>query len=442
MLSAEDTDLLCRVGPGTPMGDLMRLYWMPIIFPWEIEPDGQPKQVRVLGEDLLAWRATDGTPSFTQQRCPHRGTNLFFGRNEEDGIRCAYHGWKFDVTGQCIDMPNEVAESNFKNKVQITAYKGAEYGGMVWIYMGPNQADPPGLPEFEWANVPDDQRSFYRKIVYENNWMQGLEGEMDSTHVYFLHSRVKREDPAKYGLFHTGLSAKFHLREADYGMLYAAERLEEDGNNYWRTTHFLFPFYGMFPGGPKSVPMSIYVPIDDTHTLHMGVRWHPTEKTGMARWPTDELPEEPGTLVEGVGPMRPEQKGKFFADWWPEARPETNFLMDLEAKKRNFTGIPSVRLQDSAVIWSMGPIMDRTVEHLCTSDAAIIKVRRKLINAAKALREHGTLPPGVENPEWYNLRSCNVSLPPETDWEEALADWHYVRTNAYPQSSVVQNSTR
>jgi hypothetical protein len=140
--------------------------------------------------------------------------------------------------------------------------------------------------------------------------------------------------------------------------------------------------------------------------------------------------------------MRPEQKGKFFADWWPEARPETNFLMDLEAKKRNFTGIPSVRLQDSAVIWSMGPIMDRTVEHLCTSDAAIIKVRRKLINAAKALREHGTLPPGVENPEWYNLRTCNVSLPPGTNWEEALADWHYVRTNEYPQSSVAQTSTR
>jgi phthalate 4,5-dioxygenase oxygenase subunit len=434
MLSSEDTELLCRVGAGTPMGDLMRQYWMPVIYPWEIEPDGQPKRIRVLGEDLLAWRATNGTPSFTQERCPHRGASLFYGRNEEGGLRCAYHGWKFDVTGQCVEMPNEAAASTFKGKVHITAYKGADYGGMVWVYMGPRQENPPGVPAFEWGEVPPDQRSQYRKAVYECNWMQSLEGEMDSTHVYFLHARVEREASPKFGLFHTGLSAKFHLRETDYGLMYAAEREEEDGNVYWRTTNFMFPFYGMFPGSPRSVPLSIYVPIDDAHTLHMGVNWHPTEKVAGALWPVPDLPENPGELVEGMGPMKLEQKGIFFAD--------NDFSMDLEAKKLNSTGIPSVRLQDAAVLHSMGPIMDRTLEHLCTTDAAIIKVRRKLIAAAKLLRSHGVVPPGVDNPEWYRLRTCNVSLPRGTDWEEELADWHYARTTTYPTSDVAQSSTR
>ena len=442
MLSAEDTELLCRVGAGTPMGELMRQYWMPAAYAWEMEPDGQPLRMRLLGEDLLAWRATDGSLAFSQALCPHRGAGLYYGRNEENGLRCSYHGWKFDVTGQCIDMPNEVAESNFKDKVRITTYKGAEFGGLIWIYMGPNQDNPPGVPQFEWGLVPDDQRSHYRKAIYECNWMQGLEGEMDSTHVYFLHARNRVEDPGKYGLFHTGLSAKFHLRDTDYGLLYAAERKEADENIYWRTTQFLFPFYGMFPGSPKSVPLSIYVPIDDEHTLHMGLRWHPTEKMPGSGRPEPDLPTEPGTLVEGMGPMRPEMKGRYFAHWWPEARTETDFLMDLDAKKQNMTGIPSVRLQDDAVITSMGPIMDRTKEHLCTSDASIIKVRRKLIAAAKALRDFGTVPPGVDNPEWYTIRSCNVSLGPGADWEAELADWHYVRTKEYPKPDVAQPSTR
>ena len=190
MLSAADTDLLCRVGSGTPMGELMRRYWLPVEYSAKLEPDGQPRRVRVLGEDLLAWRDTGGTPSFVQPRCPHRGAGLFFGRNEGDGLRCAYHGWKFDVGGSCVDMPNEPAASNFKNKVKIKAYRGADYGGLTWIYMGEDQANPPGVPQFEWGQVPEENIQYTHKLVYECNWMQALEGEIDSTHVYFLHSRL------------------------------------------------------------------------------------------------------------------------------------------------------------------------------------------------------------------------------------------------------------
>jgi phthalate 4,5-dioxygenase oxygenase subunit len=441
MLSAEDTDLLCRVGPGTPMGDLMRRYWIPVGYSWELELDGQPQRIRVLGEDLLLWRDSDGVVAATQQRCPHRGTNLFFGRNEESGLRCAYHGWKFDVTGSCVDMPNEPAYSNFKTKVKITAYRGDDFGQVTWIYMGPDQKNPPGMPEFEFGLVPEENLHHNHKLVYECNWMQALEGELDTTHVYFLHSRLDPEASPKYGLYLDEKSAKFHIVETDVGMTYGAERAENDGSSYWRTTQMLFPFYGMFPGTPDdgTTPVSIYVPIDDYHTLHLGVRWNPTRPLKGLK-PDATLPDEPGALADGVGPMKPEQRGRFFATSWPAVAPENDFMMDLDTKKRiNFTGIPSVRLQDSAVIWSMGPIMDRMQEHLGTADATIIKVRRKLITAAKALREHGTVPPGVENPELYNIRSCASILPAGADWLIELGDWHHARTTQHPNPNATAN---
>jgi hypothetical protein len=197
--------------------------------------------------------------------------------------------------------------------------------------------------------------------------------------------------------------------------------------------------YGMFPGSEQRVPLSMYTPIDDEHTLRLGVDWNPTHVLEGERFPSPVLPTEVGGLVEGMGPMMPEQKGRFFSRWWPEARPETDFLMDVEAKKKkNFTGIPGVGLQDEAVIWSMGVIMDRTKEHLGTSDASIIHVRRKLIAAARALREHGTVPPGVDNAEVYTVRTCNTSLPSDVDWEDALDDWLHARTGDFPTADTVR----
>jgi len=442
MLSAADTDLLCRVGSGTPMGELMRRYWLPVEYSAKLEPDGQPRRVRVLGEDLLAWRDTGGTPSFVQPRCPHRGAGLFFGRNEEDGLRCAYHGWKFDVGGSCVDMPNEPAASNFKNKVKIKAYRGADYGGLTWIYMGEDQANPPGVPQFEWGQVPEENIQYTHKLVYECNWMQALEGEIDSTHVYFLHSRLVPEDSPKYGLYLEERGADFHILNTEVGVTYAAERPEKDGSAYWRTTHFLFPIYGMWPGSADdgTVPLSIYLPVDDYHTVHFGLWWHPTQPIEGGRHPANLLPDEVGLLGGGTGPNKPEQKGRFFADSWAVANPENDFLMNVEAKKtKNFTGIPTVRLQDDAVIWSMGPIMDRTQEHLGTADATVIRVRKRLLDAVRALRDHGTIPPGVDEPELYKVRSIVTILPPGSDWEDALHDWHHARTDEHPNPGATQN---
>jgi phthalate 4,5-dioxygenase oxygenase subunit len=435
MLSKADNELICRVGRGTPMGDMMRQYWMPVLYDWELEPDGTPLRVRVLGEDLIAWRDTNGQPGFVAENCPHRGASLFFGRNEEAGLRCVYHGWKFAVDGTCVDMPNEPADSDFKEKVRAGAYRAAEYGGMVWVYMGPRQDDPPQVPRFEWGLVPAEQRQHSHKLIYECNWLQALEGELDTTHVYFLHSRLSPELPAKYGTWVDDRAAKLYVLNTAGGVLYGGKRTEEDGNTYWRTTQFLFPIYGMFPGGGEdgTVPLSIYVPIDDEHTLHWGLWWHPSQPMASFGKPRQQKLNESGALIGGVGPMKPHQTGRYFADWWPEACMDNDFLMNREVKKtKSFTGIPSVRAQDDAVITSMGAIMDRTREHLGTADATIIRVRRRMLEAAKAFRDRGTTPPGVNHPELYRVRSCQAILPKELSWQTALDDWHYCRTPEHP----------
>jgi len=188
MLSREDNELLTRVGPGTPLGNLFRRFWLPAVKISELQPDGPPVRTRILGEDLLAAQFTAGGYALLGVNCPHRGASLFFGRNEEDGLRCVYHGWKFDVNGNCVDMPNEPLESNFKSKVHQTSYPARAWGGFVWVYMGPTDLKPE-LPDLEWVHVPDNQRNIGR-WTHQANWLQVLEGDIDSSHTMFLHSAM------------------------------------------------------------------------------------------------------------------------------------------------------------------------------------------------------------------------------------------------------------
>src|SRR5215813_5515282 len=251
MLKREENELVTRVGPGSPMGNVMRRYWMPVVLASELpNADSDPMRVRLLGENLIAFRDTNGEVGLLAENCPHRGASLFFGRNEECGLRCVYHGWKFDSSGQCVDMPNEPAESDFKTKVRAVCYRGADAGGITWIYMGPAQTNPPGLPQWEWCQVPENQLQPSPKAVYNCNYMQALEGELDTTHVYFLHSRLDPGSAPGYGLYAPDRRARLEIVDTNYGVMYAARRAEEDGDTfYWRTTQFLFPIYGMFPGG-------------------------------------------------------------------------------------------------------------------------------------------------------------------------------------------------
>jgi phenylpropionate dioxygenase-like ring-hydroxylating dioxygenase large terminal subunit len=418
------------------MGEVMRCYWLPLLYSWELKPDGEPSRVRLLGENLIAFRDSSGRVGLVAEACPHRGASMFFGRNEDDGLRCVYHGWKFDFDGSCVDMPSEPAESNFKNKVRITAYRTAERGGVIWAYMGADQANSPGLPEFEWCNIPEEQVHHAYKGIYECNWMQAIEGDIDSSHLYFLHGRLDVKDPPTYGVFHSGKAPRLELVETDYGIYYGASREESPGRTYWRTTQYLFPVFAMFPATEDgTVPQHMYTPIDDNLTMHWGIRWHPTRRFMHERklnQGVSKIPEQ-----NGMGPMKPTRQGRVFANWWPVAEMDNDFLMDREVQRTmNYTGIPTIRLQDAAMIVSMGPIYDRTKEHLGTTDQMVIATRRKLIRAARQLRDAGVMPPASQDPAAYRARSCSAVLPLGVDWKDAFADWHAGRTTRPPAEAL------
>jgi phthalate 4,5-dioxygenase len=416
MLSKDDNERITRVGPGTPVGELMRQYWVPAMLSSELPtPDSDPVRVLLLGERLIAFRDTNGQVGLIQNNCPHRGASLFFGRNEECGLRCVYHGWKFDVTGQCIDMPNEPAESDFKHKVKATAYPCQERGGVVWAYLGPRSTPPP-LPDLEGNMAPGATAWAYQQAA---NWFQILEGHIDTVHAGILHyGSLKPEDqpPGTFSEYQLrDRTARFEVIDTDAGAAYGAYRPAAPGMTYWRIAQFLFPSFSMAPPGVLGLAKrnACEVPMDDHHTI--------TYQMSVSRGRPGS-----GPLGQGLPVVLPNT-----TDWYGRFRTELNptndFLIDREVQRRNegfagFTGIKGIAMQDAAVTTSMGPIYDRTREHLGSSDAMVIRVRRLVIAAVKAHMEHGVVPPGVDNPEAYRVRSGGVLLPEGADWVEATRE--------------------
>ena len=433
MLTREDNELLTRVGPGTPMGDLLRQYWMPLLFSEELpEADCPPKRVRLLGEDLIAYRDTSNRVGLLANACPHRGASMFFGRNEEDGLRCVYHGWKFDVTGACTDMPNEPAESNFKHKIRIAAYECRERNGLLWAYMGP-QSPPPPLPDLEFNMQPDNLPFMWRSLR-ACNWMQAMEGDIDTSHVNFLHLNLDKTDtttvpgqamPGMRGAFRSLLwadaSPKLEVVDTDYGCVYTAKRDQGDGTEYHRIHPFIFPFHTMIGGSidEKNIVTSYngkaWVPMDDDNTLILEWQLRPSQP-----WSA----EEKAQLLRVRNPWGYLPDDNQPAGAWKLAGNATNnYHLDYELQRTKlFFGVLSNPLQDGAVQESMGPIYDRPKEHLGTADAMIIRVRRRLLEAAKALRDRGATPPCVDDPALYRLRPVGAILPKGTDWIAETAE--------------------
>jgi len=411
MLSRDDNELLCRIGPGTPMGNLMRQYWVPAALSSELpEPDGAPLRVRLLGEDLIAFRVSSGAVGLIQNSCPHRGASLFYGRNEAEGLRCVYHGWKFDVGGRCVDMPIEPAESNFKQKVRAVTYPCVERCGLIWTYLGPRPTPPP-MPELEATMLADNRIQVYQR---DCNWMQALEGDIDTGHTVYLHlgsvdaSEVPPDSWARYAL--ADRAPRYEVTDTDSGVMYGAYRPAETDTNYWRIANFLFPFYAMIPTGVLGLEVRVraWVPMDDAHTLAFlithGAPPPPRNAGRQAVAPPETLPN----TTDWYGRFRCAADGT------------NDYLIDRKAQKTvSFTGIGSIHLQDQAVTESMGPVYDRTREHLGTSDAMVIRTRKRLLDAARALRDRGQIPPGVDDPRVYAVRSGGVVLPRGADWIEA-----------------------
>ena len=436
MLSTQDNEILCKVGRGTPMGDLMREYWIPALTSVELPtPDCAPMRLRLLGEDLIAFRLTSGKVGIIQNACPHRGASMFFGRNEEEGLRCVYHGWKFDETGACVDMPSEPAESNFKNKVRTKAYPCIERNGMVWTYMGTRETPPP-LPDFE-TNLVGDGVVRYQLTMRECNYMQAVEGDIDTSHLAFLHLGASKPEDVEPGSFNYYLlkdrSPKYDVIETPSGTSYGAYRPAEDDTYYWRIAHFLFPFYTMIPSGKlgEQILVRAWVPIDDENTMYWGMVIAFVADSGGARGGAVPRPQDNGLLPNTT-------------DWLGRFRLRQNAGNDYEIDRErqsqglSYTGLANVPLEDQCVTESMGAIYDRSHEHLGTSDAMVIRTRRRMINAAKALRDNGTTPPGVDEPALYRRRSGGILLPRTADWQEATQ--HMQAPTVEPGLKIMQTS--
>jgi phthalate 4,5-dioxygenase len=398
MLSRKENEFLTRVGPGTPMGTLFRRYWLPALLSEELpEPDCAPIRLKLLGEELVAFRTTSGRPAVLDTWCPHRNANLFWGRNEEDGLRCVYHGWKFDADGQCVDMPNEPQRSKFAEKITQPAYHAVEKAGVIWVYMGPPELQP-SIPALEWTLVPAENRNVSKRMQ-ACNWLQNLEGEVDSSHANFLHAQLGPDRrPIRNDERDEDLHPVFSVLETDYGLAICARRDVGHDKFYWRITPFMLPSYTIIPGKyGDAYTFTGAVPCDDTSMIGITVTW-------SAEHP---VPQRPFVEVD--------------ANYVPLQNKGNDYLIDREAQKTvSYTGIKGVRVQDMAVQEDQrGPISDRSREHLGSSDTGVIATRRRLLRQAQALAE-GTQPPQPSTPDVYAIRSLAMVAERELAWQELM----------------------
>ena len=422
MTSRSENELLTRIGPGTPMGTLMRQFWVPACLSSELAADGDPVRLMLLGEKLIAFRDSNGRVGILDHRCPHRCASLFFGRNEEGGLRCVYHGWKYDTAGNCLDMPNLPQDQDFRDKVKARAYRVAERGGLIYVYMGEREVAPP-LPALEALVCPPEETQVSCR-QRECNWVQALEGDIDPSHFSFLHTGsvdVADIDPSHTERFSIITRApRYQVQQTDWGLMYASHRPADPGNLYYRYAHFALPFWTMFPNGPLSdnILAQAWVPMDDTHTMTFTALWK--RKTPPLEFTKD------GTRIPGVDRMCETlpNTADWFGRWRLTANQSNDYLIDREAQRSDsYTGIWGVAPQDAAVTESMGEISDRTRETLAPSDRMIAMTRRRLVDAARALRDHGTVPGFVDHPEMCATARAGDCVAPEGKlWLEAYEE--------------------
>ena len=424
MTTAAEGAELTRVGPGTVMGELMRQYWIPAAMSSELKADGGPLRLLLLGEKLIGFRDRAGRVGVMDHRCPHRCASLFLGRNEGDGLRCVYHGWKFDVEGHCVDMPSVPAHQDFKEKVHARAYQVIERAGIIWVYMGAAAQAPP-FPEIEAALLPESELT----VVFGQrscNFMQALEGDIDTSHFGFLHgghvdaNELPEDNLLRYTV--QNRTPEYYVADSDWGTTYAAHRQAGDGRTYWRFANFLMPFWTQTPQGefPHQVDIRAWVPMDDTHTMFVHLSWNGRKRAiGTVK--------KDGSLLPGFGfghryqPNTTDWHGR----WRLQDGEENDWGIDREAQLANtiYTGIDNIHMQDQAVTESMGAITDHAFEHLAPSDQMVARTRRRLLQAARALRDKGTPPPGIEHPEvFYGSRGGFFFTQPRSDWRDLYAE--------------------
>ena len=418
MLSAADNELLVRTNADTPMGEYFRRYWLPVALCRDMPaPDGPPIRVKVMGEALVAFRDTNGRVGLVEPRCAHRGSNLFFGRNEECGLRCVHHGWKYDVEGKCVDMPNVDPDAGMRGKISIKAYPTREFGELVWAYLGPREVMPE-LPQLEHGVLPESQR-YVTKRLQACNWAQSMDGAVDTAHFSFLHmpapgfksnaNATIAADEKRIGWLRNDPRPDFTIVDHDVGFVVGGARKADGKDLYWRITQFMLPTHSITP---SAMPGEIYygytwVPVDDESCWIYVYGWHPDR------------------------PITSEERAKFdqggygqFAELGPGYIPVRNrsndYLIDRAQQKTiSFTGIRGIAEQDTMAQESQGAIADRTKENLTATDIGVVHFRRLMLKEAKALRG-GIEPAAAQKPASYRLRSGGAVLSSEMSFEDVM----------------------
>ncbi|MDH4375292.1 MAG: Rieske 2Fe-2S domain-containing protein [Ramlibacter sp.] len=408
-LTKEENELLTRVENGAPMGEMIRQhYWLPAVPSIKLEADGAPVRIRLLGTNYIAFRTTDGTAAVLDEQCAHRKASLALGRNEHNGIRCIYHGWKFNARGELIEAPNHTGDQDaFCKHVRVNRYSVADRGGIVWVWLGKGETPPP-FPDLPFMDLPASQRSVTSAEV-PTNWVQAVEASMDSSHVGVLHestTQITAGGGNERLLMTKALAPKMEFEDQPYGYRYAALRQLPDDKVYARINNFVMPWYGIICPPDATSPTTVFfsVPIDDLTHRGWFVQYNTHRPLGMTVM--SATPD-----VWNFPPLPPGEA----KDNWGQNR-------DL-MKRGHQTGFPQhLGTEDFAMFISQGPIYDRTTEQLCSADGAVIRVRQLLMRAA---REHmeGKAPTLAHHPDlnYRTIRSVGGVMPAGTDWR-TLAD--------------------
>ncbi len=411
MLSAADNDMLTQTGAHSPMGMLFRRFWMPALLSSELaEPDGPPVRVRLLGEDYVGFRDSAGKVGLVEPHCPHRGANLFFGRCEDGGIRCAYHGWKFDRAGQCLEattLPRDAKYDAVVPRLGLHACAVEEVGGIVWAYLGP-PAERPALPHFELFDMAPEQFHVSKKLQ-ECNWAQSCEGALDTAHFSFLHMSINEDEQLGHSMRQSEASAsgdanrlrwlradptpQFSILPHEAGLVLGAARRADGDDLYWRISQFLLPNHALapstFPG--ENYHGQCWVPIDDVSCWIYCYTWNPQRPIAddeRARY-------RAGHTIHATTD----------AQHVPIRRRANDYLIDRDdQKRRSYTGIAGVSEQDQMIQDSQGFIVDRTREHLGPTDAGIVRFRRVMLDAARAAMRQ-QLHVAARHPEAFRVRA-------------------------------------
>jgi len=416
MTTQEENDRLCLIEGDAPMGTAFRRYWLPFALAEELpEPDCPPIRVRILGEDLVAFRDTDGAVGLLDAHCPHRQAPLYFGRNEECGLRCVYHGWKFDITGQCVDMPSEPDYSKFKYTIRATAYPTWEAAGMLFAYLGPETLRPP-TPDYEWVRVPESHR-VVSKAMEHCNYLQAVEGGIDAVHTSFLHNN---DIQSPLLLRSRDKHPPIEVQLTDFGYRYACLRDIGEGRVYARVDNFLLPSMNSFSrtvdeiGQPAKLPIVTFlfwVPIDNVTTAIYNIccRTDPG-----APFPPEFGPTQQANFGIGAANRIP-------GTYWNKRNIGNDYLIDRTVQRyKTYTGIEGIGVQDYAVQEGMGLICDRTKEHVASSDRAVVAARKLLLEMVETVQSGGD-PKGLRPESHRAARAADKFIGADTEWRGALA---------------------